>query len=181
MPTSTQLRSDIALLTREVESDLSSLWRGADTPELVEEALRDLLPGLIDLYGSAAATVAADWYDDLRDEVGARGRFTAIAAEVPQTGSQALVGWALAESTDMTAFESMILGGTQRRIANFSRLTVTGSSIQDPAAVGWKRVGDGDSCSFCRLLLGRGAVYRESTADFQAHDRCGCTAAPEWR
>lgn len=179
MPTTLLLRSDIAALTREAESDLAALWRGAEAADAVEEALRDLLPGLIDLYGSAAATVAADWYDDLRDEAGVRGRFTAIPAEVAETGTQALVGWALAESTDMTAFESMILGGTQRRIANFSRLTVTGSSIADPAAVGWMRVGAGE-CDFCQMLIGRGAVYREATADFQAHDHCKCGAAPEW-
>lgn len=180
MPTPTLLRSDIATLAREASIDLGRLWRDADTAAALEEALRDLLPGLVDAYGAAAATIAADWYDDLRDETGVRGRFTAIPAEIADTGTQALVGWALAEATDLPSFQTLILGGTQRRIANFSRLTVSGSSVADPGAVGWKRVGLG-RCDFCRMLIGRGAVYREATAAFQAHDHCGCGAEPAWR
>lgn len=181
MPSPTLLRSDVALLTREAESDLSTLWRRVETPEAVEEALRDVLPALVDSYGAAAATVAADWYDDLRDERGVGGRFTAIPASITETGTQALVGWALAEAADLPGFQTLILGGTQRRIANFARQTVMGSSIADPQAKGWMRVGSGSSCPFCSMLLGRGAVYTEATADFQAHDHDDCAAAPAWR
>ena len=159
--------------------DLAALWRDADIPSELEAALRDLLPSLIDTYGTAAATVAADWYDDTRDEIGARRAFRAIPAEIPEVGAQALVGWALTEATDLAAFQTLVTGGTQRRIANFSRLTVSASSIADPSARGWKRVGAGQ-CDFCRLLIGRGAVYTEATADFPSHDHCNCSPAPEW-
>jgi hypothetical protein len=54
-----------------------------------------------------------------------------------------------------------------------------GSSIADPKARGWMRVGSG-RCDFCRMLIGRGAVYTESTVDFHAHDHCGCGATPAW-
>src|SRR4029077_20217400 len=127
-----------------------------------------------------AATIAADWYDDLRDSRGIRGRFTAEPADVPEAGSQALVGWALAEANDYPSFQTLILGGTQRRIANFARLTVSGSSIADPQARGWQRVGLGGR-AFCRMLIGRGAVYTEASADFQSHDHCNCGAEPAWR
>lgn len=180
MAIATQLRSDVAALSDEAARDLAALWRQADTAAEIEAALRDVLPDLVDAYGAAAATVAADWYDDLRDASDVRGRFTAVPAAVPETGTQALVGWALAEARDLPSFQTLILGGTQRRIANFSRLTVSGSSIADPGALGWKRVGTG-RCDFCRMLIGRGAVYTEATADFEAHDHCGCAAAPEWR
>jgi hypothetical protein len=179
VPTSTQLRRDVALLAGQARTDLAVLFRQIERPDQAESALRDLLPGLIDAYGAAAATVAADWYDDLRDEREARGRFTAIPAEVPETGAQALVGWALAEAQDVSGLRGLVEGGTQRRIANFSRLTVTGSSIADQAARGWKRVGAG-GCDFCRMLIGRGAVYTEASADFASHDHCNCAAAPEW-
>lgn len=179
MASATQLRSDTAVLVRAAERDLSALWRGADTAAELEAALRDILPGLIDAYGAAVATVAADWYDDARDEIGARGRFTAIPAEIPDAGAQALVGWALAEAKDVSTFQTLIEGGTQRRLANFSRLTVSGSAVQDPAARGWKRVGAGQ-CDFCRMLIGRGSVYTEATADFQSHDHCNCAAVPAW-
>lgn len=180
MPSATLLRREVQALAATASDDLDLLWRRLDTPAELEAALRDLLPSLIASYGSAAATIAADWYDEARDEVAARGRFTAIAADTTDLGAQALVGWALSEAQDVGSLQTLILGGTQRRIANSSRLTVMGSSIADPAAVGWRRIGDGKSCPFCSLLIGRGAVYRESTADFQAHDHCGCAAVPEW-
>lgn len=179
MPTATLLRSSVAGLATLAAADLADLWRDADTPDEVEAVLRDSLPPLIDAYGTAAATLAADWYDDTRDEVGARGRFTAIPAEIPETGAQALVGWALAEARDFEGFQGLVAGGAQRRIANFSRLTVTRSAVEDPAAKGWKRVGAG-ACDFCRMLIGRGAVYSEATADFESHDHCNCQAVPAW-
>lgn len=176
----TRLRREIAALSATAGDDLGILWRGAQTPAELEAALRDLLPSLVTTYGLAAASVAADWYDGLRAESDVRGRFSAIVPDVGDAGSQSLIGWALTESQDLPGFQTLILGGTQRRIWNASRLTVTGSSVADPGARGWYRVGDGHSCEFCSMLLGRGAVYTEATADFPAHDHCGCTAAPEW-
>lgn len=178
MTTPTQLRNRVAGLTRLAAGDLAGLWRRLERAVDAEEALRDILPALIDTYGAAAATVASDWYDDLRDKTEVRGRFRAIPADVPDPGAQALVGWALAEAADVTSFQTLIEGGLQRRIANFSRFTVMGSSVADPAADGWQRVGSGDSCPFCRMLIARGSVYSEASADFGAHDHDDCQAAP---
>lgn len=180
MATPATLRRDVAALSAAAAHELGPLWREVESALAVETALRDVLPALIAEYGAAAATLTADWYDDLRAEQSVRGRFRAIPAEVRETGSQALVGWALTEVTDPTnlpAFRTLIEGGTQRRIANFSRLTVTGSSIADPRARGWQRTGVGE-CDFCQMLIGRGAVYSEATADFQSHDHCNCGAEP---
>jgi hypothetical protein len=179
MPTPTALREDVASLATLASADLAALWRQASTPVELEAVLRDLLPGLIETYGAAAATLAADWYDETRDEVGARRAFQAIPAEITDVGAQPLVGWALAEANTLDSLLTLVDGGTQRRIANFSRLTVSGSSVADPAAKGWKRVGTGQ-CDFCAMLIGRGAVYTEATADFQSHDHCNCGAAPAW-
>lgn len=177
MPGPTQLRSDTALLVGYAERDLMALWQQVHTAAEAETALRDILPALIDTYGAAAATVAANWYDELRAKVGAKGRFTAIPADIRDTGAQPLVGWAVNEATDMQSLQALILGGTQRRIANFARQTVMGSSVADPHAAGWERVGSG-GCDFCAMLIGRGAVYSEASADFASHDHCNCTAVP---
>jgi hypothetical protein len=179
VPTPLTLRSNVASLARLAAVDLASTWRSVDAPELAEAALRDVLPGLVDAYGAAAATVAANWYDDLRDEREVRGRFRAIPAAIAETGTQALIGWAAAEATDLAAFKTLVEGGTQRRIANFARQTVTGSSVADPQARGWQRTGAGD-CDFCAMLIGRGAVYTEASVDFPAHDHCNCGAEPAW-
>lgn len=180
MATSARLRKDLSSLSTLASSDLDVIWREVSNAALAAEALNDVLPALVATYGAAAATVAADWYDELRDAQGVPKKFTAIPADIPDSGVGALVGWATNETDDLTALQTLIVGGLQRRITNFGRLTITGSSVADPSAVGWKRVGDGHSCQFCSMLLSRGAVYREATADFQAHDHCGCTAAPEF-
>lgn len=43
---------------------------------------------------------------------------------------------------------------------------------------GWQRHASADACDFCRMLAGRGAVYKSSdiAAGHEYHDRCHCTA-----
>lgn len=171
------LRRTIATLNARASRDLAAMWRRMETAAQAGEALHDLLPAIVDTYGLAASVAAAEWYDGLRDKAQVRGRFAADPFIIKDTGTNALIGWALAEATNDAAFKVLIEGGTQRRIANHSRLTVARSSIADPAARGWQRVGVG-SCDFCAMLLGRGAVYTEATADFEAHDHCNCQAEP---
>lgn len=171
------LRDGVQGLFGYAARDLAALWAQVETAAQAQIALNDVLPGLIDTYGSAAAILAANWYDDLRDKLAVKGSFTAIPADIADTGSHALVGWALSTATDLEAFQGLVQGGMQRRIANFSRDTIAGSSIADPHARGWQRVGSG-SCAFCAMLIGRGAVYSQSTADFASHDHCHCSAVP---
>lgn len=171
------LRDGVRGLVGYAQRDLDALWRQVRSAAEAEVALRDILPALIDTYGLAAGTLAADWYDDVREKVGVGGSFTAFPADIKDTGAQALVGWAASEATDLDTLQTLVLGGMQRRIANFSRATVTGSSIADPKATGWQRVGSGE-CAFCSMLIGRGAVYSEASADFASHDHCNCSAAP---
>lgn len=145
-----------------------------------DEALRDLLPAIVREYGAAGAAMAAEWYDEQRAKVGAKGRFTALPVAADDRGSQALVGWALDTATDNASLATLIAGGVQRRVADHARYTIARNSTEDRAARGWRRVGDGNSCDFCSMLLGRGAVYTEASADFSSHDHCGCSAAPDW-
>lgn len=170
-----RLRSDSLSLVTLAMRDLEALLRSADAQAVT--ALRDVLPALIDTYGAAAATLAADWYDDVREEAGVPQRFTAIPVEIADAGAQALIGWAVSEATDDASFRALIQGGTQRRIVNYSRGTITGTAVADPSAQGWQRVGIGE-CEFCDMLIGRGAVYSKATVDFGAHDNCNCQAAP---
>lgn len=159
------------------KSDLDILWRAVSDSRDAKEALFELLPELVDSYGLAAGSLAADYYDDLRDAEGAAGSFTAIVPDQGDTGTRGLVAWALQEATDSDAFQALIEGGFQKRIANGARSVVTTSAIADPAAIGWMRVGSG-TCGFCAMLISRGAVYSESTVGFAAHDHDHCQAAP---
>lgn len=179
MPAAAILRRDLTTLVGLADKDLSVLWGQLDSAAEVGDALNDILPALITTYGSAAATISAEWYDDLREERAVAGRFAAIPAEIDDPGVPALVGWAAETADGFDTFQSLILGGVQRRIFNHSRQTVTGSAIADRGARGWRRVGVG-GCDFCSMLLTRGAVYTEATADFEAHDHCRCGAEPDF-
>lgn len=189
-PTARAHRRDLAELVRLAENDLGIVFRNFDTADAVRDGLRDILPQLMDVYGSAAVTLGADWYDDLREVAGVAGRFRAIPAELPDRGrTDALARWAATPmftpeantvlETARAVALSKAIGGLQRIIFNADRDTVTTSSVQDRRARGWRREGVGD-CDLCTLLLGRGAVYTEQTSQFETHDRCGCVGVPDF-
>ena len=174
------LRSETARLVNLADRDLARLWRLIAAGAAADEALHDLLPAIITEYGAVGAAMAAEWYDQQREKVEARGRFVAVPIAADDRGAHALVGWALTEATDDASLKTLILGGVQRRLADHVRGTITDSAVADPAAQGWQRVGAG-ACGFCAMLIGRGAVYTEAGADFASHDHCHCSATPAWK
>lgn len=184
MPTVDQYRSDLDELVRLARVDLGALWNEVDQPAVARELLADVLPQIVTLYGTAAGTLAADWYDDLRQEEEVAGRFSAITAELPNRGrTDSLAEWSTLQlfstTPNFAAAFTLVSGGLQRVISNVGRQTITRSSVADPQSTGWQRVGHGKGdCAFCKMLIGRGAVYREASVDFASHDHCKCTAAP---
>lgn len=156
---------------------MAAMWRQVSNAVEARKALQDLLPSILDTYGHAAASVAADWYDEARLAADVSGSFRAIPASFTDQGSGALALWASEKGTDLASVQALAEGGLQRRILSWSRETVMGSALADPSATGWQRVGAG-SCNFCNLLIGRGTVYTEASADFASHDHCNCAAVP---
>lgn len=145
----------------------------------VAEVLHTYVPIIAERYGLAAGALAADWYDDMRAAGEVRGTFRADPADLPTAGRyESLVRWALTQ----TEIELLVAGGLQRIIANMHRETIIGASLADPRAAGWARFsGGGETCSFCFLIISRGAVFREHTARFATHDHCTCAAGPVWK
>jgi len=164
---------------RLAQRDLDALFRLILSGASATEVLNDLLPALVAEYGQAGAAVAADWYDQIRDEAAVRGAFRAIPLEASDRGTSSLIGFALKESKDDAGLQALLLGGVQRRIADHVRLTVASSSVEDPSAKGWVRVGDGDTCSWCKQYLD-GEVHYIEGYDFPAHDSCGCSTDVVW-
>ena len=171
-----QFRRIIRDLNLSAQRDLQQVWNASGGDPV---ALAEVLEELVRTYGSASASLAADWYDELRADTGVRPGFTAIVPEPAAPGISALVGWAAKTATDEDSFRSLIAGGLQRRITNYSRDVITQSSVRDPRARGWMRTGTGE-CGFCAMLISRGAVYTKATVDFASHDHCHCGAAPAW-
>lgn len=188
MPLSTaEVRQEIIDLAAASDAEIAAIFRTmtAATAEEVRDRLLDELPGLGANYELASGSLAADWYDDLRDAAEVSGRFQAIVAPLAEDEQwSALVRWGVGplfqSAPDMTAAQSLVQGGTQRLMANAHRNTIIESSLADRKAAGWARYGNGDTCTFCRMLIGRGAVYKDSTAKFGAHDHCNCVAGPSF-
>ncbi|SDN79279.1 hypothetical protein [Geodermatophilus sp. DSM 45219] len=199
-------RVDLETLLRLALNELGGIWRsltGRD-PNRFRDGLALALPALSEEYGPAAATLGADWYDDMRDLSGVPGTFRAIPAEMPDQGRyDALIGWGtdplfrgnpevneageviripkLGDPDfipDFASAQGRVEGGFQRLVADMDRDSVIGSLKADPQARGWARQTTGESCDFCKMIAGRGAVFSAETATFSSHDRCDCVCVP---
>lgn len=71
-------------------TELDPVWTLPPTD--IVKALWDVVPALVDKWGVAAASVAADWYDHTREHAGTKGRFTAIVPHL-DLGGKDLAGW----------------------------------------------------------------------------------------
>ena len=182
-PLSNAHRRELRTLTGLAQRDLSTLWRDYGNVVQSRDLLLRTLPRLVAVYGSAAATLGADYYDEARAVSGARGRFRAApAAVVDESALEVLarvsVGSLFGAKPDPAAALTIASGGIQRHIANADRETVRVASVQDPKSKGWVRVGNG-GCSWCQQFLD-GEVHYSEGYGFDAHDHCNCTAVPSF-
>lgn len=163
--------------------DLNAFWEtlNLDRPEAARDALLEFLPILVAQYGEVAATVAADWYDEVRAAEGVAGAFRAVAAEVDESaavaGTVRRAAGQLFTGQPVAALASLT-GPIVQYALSGSRETITRSSAADPRAFGWRRVTRSGACPFCRMLAARGAVYREARVPFASHHECNCAAVP---
>lgn len=165
--------------------ELTQVWKAQDLsrPEQVRDALLEHVPGLTQKYGSAAAALAADWYDLTRADLGVMGRFMAtVAPPFPAEGMVAQVRYGAAHLFTPTPEQTLefLAGSVQKHSLQPARETIRQASLADPAARGWQRIASGTACEFCVMLEGRGAVYTEESVAFDSHGHCHCTAVPVW-
>lgn len=185
MSTQSEARQGLIDLTELSRRELFAVWAviASMPPAQARPLLAEVLPEIGATYGTAAAALAADWYDDIRERAGAAGSFRAEPVE-PASRARwlSLAAWGTKPlQGDIPDYESalaLIDGGLQRTVADQHRFTIVENSKRDKAAKGWRRVGVGESCGFCQMLIDRGHVYTQSGAFFKSHDHCNCFAAP---
>lgn len=105
---------------------------------------------------------------------------TSLLVTGPVEVKRSLAGGASLQ-TSISRARAKTAGAAVRHTADAGRSTIRDTAQRDPVALGWARLTDGDPCSFCAMLAGRGAVYlsEESAAnDDPYHDGCGCTPVP---
>lgn len=171
-----------------VERDLAAFFALLDfsRPDAVKLDLFDYIPALVTQYGDIAATVAADWYEELRDAEGVGGRFTApLAPSVPLEQVNARVGFATRASGPLFLGDSATLMAFLTMMANEYALqpgrdTVMQAAHKDNAA--YARLPEPGACDFCLMLASRGFVYSKDTVgdSKKFHGKCRCNAMPVW-
>lgn len=170
-----------ALIVQDLAAFFASL--NLDRPETARNDLLAYMPILVAQYGESAAAVAADWYDAQRAAEGIPGRFRAEMADSPYLdavdGTTRRAAGALFTPTPQDALVTLTASAGKYALAA-GRQTIVTSTFRDPRASGWQRVTRPGACGFCRMLSGRGDVYKESTAHFASHGSCNCAAVPSW-
>lgn len=187
--TETHRLAQLRLRARTITRSLM-IWRAVDIEDLentwppVEQAL----VALVSADARDSAALAAAYYDGYRILEGIGGRSTPRLAEIDLrevTGSLRYMGLFRTEMLKRAGRPDVadvgavnVSGDASRHVLNAGRDTITESVAADPKALGWARVTDGSPCSFCRMLAGRGPVYRGKGGGFKAHVHCGCSAQP---
>ena len=194
-----RVRRALLRVASQARRDLQAVARAAGKdPAAIRAGLFATAPVIVSDYNLGAATLALDWYEEIRDEVAPRRLFVPtvrtrvsdedVAATVARTTAALLD----AEPTnlDRVTAESMadLEAEVQRKVVSGFRDTITENVVADPAAVGWRRFARPEACKFCLMLADRGAVYTAATARFAAHGRemrggrkggeCMCIAGP---
>jgi hypothetical protein len=152
-------------------------------PELVRDALLEIVPLLVREYGELAATVAAEWFEEVHP-----GAFLA------QTAADTFPSTAVAENVryhagalftdDPYATVEGLAGALQRFVFYSGRQTVARNVQLDPERPRFARVPSGSrTCAWCSMLASRGFVYLSGeTAGINDHyhDDCDCQITPQW-
>lgn len=161
----------------------------ASRPSLTAEQFRNSLISQTNLvvsqYGEIAASMAAEWYEDIRlTEIGSS--FRASPAQSPY-GADAVEGMVrrasdtlFDEVPDLAAVMRTVTSNAGKYVLGAARETIRRNTFRDDKANGWKRVTRPSSCEFCRMLAGRGGVYKRETVLFASHHKCNCAAVPSF-
>lgn len=155
------------------------------------KAARDLaieyFRNLVRVYGDAAATIAADFYEELAEAAGEHVE-RAVLAEL---ADESLDGSARYAARNLFGRDSSVLlfrQAMERSIARFVKKmandTMSLNAARDGGRRGVKfaRVPTGaETCAFCIMLASRGFVYasKETAGEFDHfHDNCDCKIVP---
>lgn len=169
---------------------LGPIWDG--TPETFRLLVEASVP-LIENYHSTSSAAAASYYEAFRSAERPGGspalRLAEFNGEVAAAGlwsvGQSSVADAIAAgrpaSEVLEAALTRVAGSVTWSVLDGGRSTVIRSTSADQQAQGWARTTSGSPCAFCAMLSGRGPVYKEDTADFEAHLHCNCGTEPHYR
>ena len=156
-----------------------------DTAKAQRNQVIELAHALIDIYGTNAATLAADFYEQGAMSAGVRVA-DALIADVPGLDSVATSIRAAASSLwggrrDVDGFRSKCLASLRRYVKGMADETTIINARRDGRngkGIRWARVPRGlETCAYCIMLASRGFVYySEQSAELfgHNHENCDC-------
>lgn len=177
-----QYRSANNKLATLVRETLVEFFKSLDlsNPETARDALLEITPVLTDQFGSVAAALAAEWYEEQRAASGATGRFTAsLARAVPAaavtTQTRYLAGHLWTPTPE--AILGPLLTSVDKYVKQPGRDTMTANAKRE--GVRWARVPTGaKTCSFCLITASRDALYLSKRSagggGNKYHGACDC-------
>lgn len=191
-PLTWEFRADNMRMRSRMTRDMWRLWPTLDFTRL-DRTYPLWADGVIDLVGryeTEAAQRAGEYLTEFADEQGEGTPIVYTHQEIPRdqidaslhAGSVAAVkravGSGKSASVAMNAAFSASSQFMARLVRDSSRDTVRVTSLFNDSFGGWRRVGTGDTCAFCTMLISRDAVYTESSVRFASHGNCNCEAEP---
>lgn len=171
---------------------MRAIWSLLD-PEALDATFQRWLVSAVPIINgqrSASARLAANYLSTFKTmELGLGARVVPVLVEaVPQANVAAsmLVTGPVSIKRAMSRGVPLIRAvgtaeaassATGMRLAlNGGRETIIRTLRADRDAKGWSRVASGNACKFCSMLDGK--FHYADTADFPAHDGCGCSQEP---
>lgn len=156
---------------------------------------------VVDQYARTSAALGADFYDAQREAAGVPGSFTVPVPDPPPAEqTEASLRWATKDVWERDLDDPKTTGAqrelldvrleqaekkaeavVQKLVADTGRGAVQEAVRRDRQATAWARAAALGACAFCKMLAVRGAVYKQDTADFRAHDGCHCGVIPIFR
>jgi hypothetical protein len=159
------------------------------------DALVAVTRDLTDVYGEMAASLSADYYEQVRRTSGRPGRFRArTATAVPDEQVDGMVRWAVTPlwATDPDRIRALLRlsAGLSRLIRDRGHRTVFDNAQRE--GVRYVRRPRGDACAFCLMLASRDDYTSEASAftvgtsrvrgsryaGSSFHDNCRCQPVP---
>lgn len=187
-----RLRSDQRRMGARMTRDLARVWPVLDFRRLDETypLWAADVDGVVRRYEVESADRAGDYYMALaRDQGMLNPRVYAppsvnaeqVDALLHSQSVASLKKASMLRAEPRSAALSAFVATSQsmvRVVRDRARETVRNSALSDRRFGGWRRIGTGDTCPFCRMLIDRGAVYSSDTVRFASHLNCNCEVEP---
>jgi hypothetical protein len=180
---------------------LTAAWTGVD-PSAIDQSMRRVLPQAAIAITGGQGRAAELSYIYMRRFIAAELGLEVAAIELPRFNVSDVAGRTLLGNSvpEAVGFEPIFAKRAIARGASaeeavamaLRHLQTTGRSElyrvarEEVMSVSrattyidrYQRIASPTACKFCRMLAGRGPVYRLETVGFRSHGNCGCTAEP---